>query len=326
MQYFSNRFFRLTISISLITVVVLALIGFHHLSPVVSKGLINSSETKPIVLNSNTSTSSTELSSQDESYVLIDPQTTQVLRLSNADIQRAPASTTKLLTGLIALKTLNEADVVRVGTEVNLDGSKLGLTPGDEISVHDLLTALYVHSANDAAAALAVKISGSIPAFAEKMNNYAATLGCEHSHFANPHGMPDPDHYTTANDLGKIASVFLKNETLMKFVKEPQAHVQWKDARGVNHNSEVQNTNNLLGVYPGDQGLKTGTTTEAGQCLVSYVTRQDGDLLLVLLGSKQRYKDTIKLLDEGWAEQRSNASLRGLAKDPRSLFLSPGFF
>jgi len=112
----------------------------------------------------------------------------------------------------------------------------------------------------------------------------------------------------------------------MKFVKEPSARVQWKDAQGAARSSNVQNTNSLLGIYPGDQGLKTGTTTEAGQCLVSYVTRPDGDLLLVLLGSEQRFGDTIKLLDEGWANQRSNAALKGLAKDPRSLIVSPGIF
>ena len=290
------------------------------------KDSIAFTETQPNSLNSNIATLTAGLSTQDESYVLIDPQTTNILKSSNADIQRAPASTTKLLTGLMALKTLKETDMVRVGTEVTIDGSRLGLSPGDEISVHDLLTALYVHSANDAAAALAVKISGSIPAFAEEMNKYAATLGCKQSHFTNPHGMPDPEHYTTANDLGKIASLFLKNEILMKFVKEPHSHVQWKDARGVAHFAEVQNTNTLLGIYPGDQGLKTGTTTEAGQCLVSYVSRPDGELLLVLLGSKNRYNDTIKLLDEGWADQRSKAALRELAKDPKSLILSPGIF
>jgi D-alanyl-D-alanine carboxypeptidase (penicillin-binding protein 5/6) len=224
------------------------------------------------------------------------------------------------------MKTLKETDIVRVGTEVNIEGSRLGLNPGDEISVHELLTALYVHSSNDAAAALAVKISGSVSAFSEEMNKYATTLGCQHSHFTNPHGMPDLEHYTSANDLGKIASLFLKNDELMKFVKVASARVQWKDARGMARYAVVQNTNSLLGIYPGDQGLKTGTTTEAGQCLVTYVTRPDGDLLLVLLGSKQRFGDTIKLLDEGWANQRSNAALRELAKDPKSLILSPGIF
>jgi len=301
-------------------------IGFHYTNPTIATGLLTGTETKPDIPNPKTSISMKDLSTPDQSYLLIDLQTAQILKSYNADFQRAPASTTKLLTGLIAIKTLQETDVVRVGTEVTIDGSRLGLNPGDEISVHELLTALFVHSSNDAAAALAVKISGSIPAFADKMNEYAVTLGCQHSHFMNPHGMPDAEHYTTANDLGKIASQFLKNQELMKFVKQPNARVQWKDARGMVRYAEVQNTNSLLGIYPGDQGLKTGTTTEAGQCLVSYVTRPDGDLLLVLLGSKQRYGDTIKLLDEGWANQRSNAALRGLAKDPKSLILSPGIF
>lgn len=329
MQRIRRSFFRPILLILILVVSLLSLTGYHYLHPDLGKDLIAIAETSTLNSNistSNISTSSKDLSTQDESYVLIDPLTAQILKSSKADLQRAPASTTKLLTGLIALKTLKETDIVRVGTEVTTDGSRLGLNPGDEITVHDLLTALYVPSTNDAAAALAVKISGSIPAFAEEMNNYAAALGCQDSHFANPHGMPDPEHYTTANDLGTIASLFLKNEKLMKFVKKSSAQVQWKDARGMVHYVEVQNTNSLLGVYPGDQGLKTGTTTEAGQCLVSYVTRPDGDLLLVLLGSKQRYGDTIKLLDEGWADQRSSAALRALTKDPRSLTSSPGIF
>jgi len=324
-QRFSTS--KLSILILIIIVGVLSYIGFHYINPTIAKGLIiGSGEINPKSLSAKISISTKDLSTKDESYVLIDPQTTQPLKSYNAELKRAPASTTKLLTGLIVMKTLQETDIVRVGTEVNIEGSQLGLNPGDQISVHELLTALYVHSSNDAAAALAVKISGSIPAFAEEMNKYAASLGCKDSHFMNPHGMPDPDHYTTANDLGEIASQFLKNEVLMKFVKEPSAHIQWKDARGMVRYADVQNTNSLLGIYPGDKGLKTGTTSEAAQCLVSYVTRSDGELLLVLLGSKNRYSDTIKLLDEGWADQRSKAALRELAKDPKSLILSPGIF
>lgn len=337
MKHSKRRFFKPNFLILVIIVGLFSLIRYHFSHAGLVKDFTSSaiSQTKNDSFGSNITTTATstatskaaaKLSTPDESYVLIDPQTPMIIKSSNADIQRAPASTTKLLTGLIAQKSLKETDIVRVGSEVTVDGSCLGLSPGDEISVHDLLTALFVHSANDAAAALAVKISGSIPAFAEKMNNYAATLGCQDSHFTNPHGLPDPDHYTTANDLGKIAGFFLKNEELMRIVKETSANIQWKDARGMIRHAEVKNTNSLLGIYPGDQGLKTGTTTEAGQCLVSYVTRSDGELLLVLLGSKQRYGDTIKLLDEGWTDQRTNAALKGLAQDPRSLILSPGIF
>ncbi|AET68697.1 D-alanyl-D-alanine carboxypeptidase [Desulfosporosinus orientis DSM 765] len=266
------------------------------------------------------------LSTEDESYVLIDPSTQHLIYSHNPDLQRAPASTQKLLTGLVAMKTLKETDVVKVGNEVILEGSQLGLKPGDEISVHDLLTALYVHSANDAAAALAVKTSGSIEAFAEEMNKYAVSLGCQNSHFTNPHGLPDPNQYTSARDLSKIAGEFLKNEDLMKYVKQTKAHLQWKDGQGGLHEADVETTNHLLGIYPGSQGLKTGTTTAAGQCLVSYVSRADGDYLLVLLGSQQRFRDTIQLLDKAWEEERGSAALKGLAADPQSLLSSPGIF
>lgn len=334
---------------------ILLLVGFRYLDlgPVKVKDLITLAETKLEIFRSktsltpippatamasatpttkdnptttNTSSLASELIAPKVSYVLLDPQTNQILKSQNPDLQRAPASTLKLLTGLIAEESLKETDIVKVGPEVTIEGSRLGLSPGDEISVDDLLTALFVNSSNDAAAALAVKISGSIPEFAQKMNNYATALGCQQSHFTNPHGMPDHDQYTTASDFAVIANHFIKNEKLMKYVQKNQARVQWKDAQGKIRNAELQNTNLLLGVYPGDQGLKTGTTTEAGQCLVTYVTRADGDLLLVLLGSEQRYKDTINLLDEAWAEQRSKAALRGLSKDPRSLIVSPGIF
>ncbi|WP_348982309.1 peptidoglycan DD-metalloendopeptidase family protein [Desulfosporosinus sp. FKB] len=269
---------------------------------------------------------SQELSTQDLSYILINLKTNRLLKARNGDIQRAPASTTKLLTGLLAVQSLKETEKVRVGKEVEVEGSRLGLLPGDEISVRDLLTALFVHSANDAAAALAVKVSGTIPAFAGEMNKYASSLGCSKSNFVNPHGLPAPNHYTTASDLSKIAKAFINNPDLMKFVNEKTAAVHWADSRGRDHSIVLKNTNSLLGVYPGDQGLKTGTTTEAGQCLISYVSCTDGELLLVLLGSQQRYSDSIKLLDEGWADQRINAAIHNLSKDQRRLFSSPGIY
>ncbi|MCO1600220.1 D-alanyl-D-alanine carboxypeptidase family protein [Desulfosporosinus nitroreducens] len=324
----SRKVIKMTL---LITVIVMSIIGFRYLSPAGANSLANSlitsiiDETQPSD-SIKAGSSSAELSTDDESYVLIDPHTNKILRSHNADVQRAPASTLKLITGLVAVKNLKGTDIVKVGTEVNVEGSRLGLRPGDQISVHDLLTALYVNSSNDAAAALAVKAGGSIPAFAQQMNEYAASLGCQNTHFTNPHGLPDPNQYTSANDLSKISREFVNNDTLKEYVKQTNAHVQWKDAQGVSRESYVQNTNRLLEIYPGDQGLKTGTTTAAGQCLVSYVSRPDGDLLLVLLGSKERYRDTIKLLDEAWAEQRSKAALQGLADDPRSLILSPGIF
>lgn len=340
MNNLKKKNFKLKKILLVIFVGLFALLGFRYLGPDDSnfitivetklESFSSKSSPSPTSISVSSSTDAASLSSeqlsQEVSYVLTDPETNQIFKSQNADLERPPASTLKLLTGLIAEESLRETDIVKVGAEVNIQGSKLGLNPGDVISVKDLLTALYVNSSNDAAAALAVVISGSIPEFAQKMNKYATTLGCQQSNFTNPHGMPDLEQYTTANDLSIIANHFIQNEKLMTYVQKPNARVQWKDAQGKDRIAELHNTNILLGVYPGDQGLKTGTTTEAGQCLVSYVTRADGDLLLILLGSKQRYKDTISLLDEAWAEQRSKAALRNLSKDPRSLILSPGIF
>lgn len=308
--------------------IVMLLTGFRYLSTASanSPDTLTLAENKAAAADNIPGQSSVELSTDDLSYILMDPSSEQILKAYNADLQRAPASTLKLLTGLVAINNLKETDIVKVGTEVNVEGSRLGLQPGDEISVKNLLTALYVNSSNDAAAALAVKAAGSVPEFARKMNEYAVSIGCNNSNFTTPHGLPDSNQYTTANDLSKIAAKFLSNKVLINYTKQTSAHVQWKNAQGLYQEANIQNTNRLLDIYPGDQGLKTGTTTEAGQCLISYVTRPDGDMLLVLLGSQQRYRDTIKLLDEAWAEQRTESALKGLAKDPRALILSPGIF
>lgn len=259
------------------------------------------------------------------SYYLIDLSTKNVLLSQNDTIQRPPASTVKLLTGLVAMQTLNENETVTVGNEVLIEDSTLGLKPGDTIKVKDLLTAIYLPSANDAAVALAVKAKGSLSAFIESMNKYALELGCKDSHFQTPNGLPAADQYTTAQDLAKIAIKFTQNETLMEYAKQKEGKVEWTTSNGLKRSIKVYNTNEFLGLYPGVQGLKTGTTTEAGQCLVTYVTRSDGDLILVLLGSKNRYKETKSLLDQGLAAIRTRAALQTISKSPESLIQGPGF-
>lgn len=262
----------------------------------------------------------------EESYLLLDVDSGRVITARNTELKRPPASTTKLLTGLVAQEILPPEHIVEVGEEVYVEGSKLGLQPGDRISVHDLLTAMYVMSANDAAAALAVEASGSIAAFAQEMNAYATLLGANNSNFVNPHGLSDPNHYTTASDLARIAYRFIQNENLLNYVNQDTAQITWVSTSGQNRSATIQNTNKLLGIYPGVEGLKTGTTQDAGQCLVTYLVSEDGRLLLVLLGSKQRYYDTVDLLDEGIGALRLETSLETIAKDPQTVFNSPGLF
>lgn len=262
----------------------------------------------------------------NKSYILREVKSKETLLAENENLRSAPASTTKLLTGLVALDYVSENDLIEVGNEVNaIEGSRLGLKAGDKIFVRDLLTAMYLMSANDAAAALAVGAKGSIPEFARAMNEYAKRLSLDDSNFVNPHGLPDPNHYTTASDLSKIALAFIQNQQLLNYAKTKDSKVTWMDYKGRTHSTIIHNTNQLLGIYPGNQGLKTGTTQEAGQCLVSYTTGPDGDLLLVLLGSQQRYTDAVKLIDLGYAGLRTQAALMRSAADPISMMNSPGF-
>lgn len=262
----------------------------------------------------------------DKSYLLREVKSNEILLAENENLRSAPASTTKLLTGLVALDYVSENDLIEVGNEVKaIEGSRLGLKAGDKIFVRDLLTAMYLMSANDAAAALAVGAKGSIPEFARAMNEYARRLGLDDSNFVNPHGLPDPNHYTTASDLSKIALAFIQNQPLLNYAKTKDSKVTWMDYKGRAHSTIIHNSNQLLGIYPGNQGLKTGTTQEAGQCLVSYTTGPDGDLLLVLLGSRQRYTDAVKLIDQGYAGLRTQAALMRSADDPMSMMNSPGF-
>lgn len=264
---------------------------------------------------------------QSSSYFMINVQSQQTLLAKDETLRRAPASTVKLLTGIVAMEKLKEEDEIQVGEEVaDIDGSKLGLQPGDKIRVEELYKALYVMSANDAAIALAVAAYGSVDEFVKAMNETAKKIGATDSHFQTPNGLPYPDQYTTARDLSQIALTFIQKEELMKYVRLKEAKVEWTRANGINLSIPVKNTNQLLGIYPGDTGLKTGTTTEAGECLVTYITRPDGDILLTLLGSKDRYAETIELLDQGISMLRTQAALQNITSHPESIFTVPGFF
>jgi serine-type D-Ala-D-Ala carboxypeptidase (penicillin-binding protein 5/6) len=286
------------------------------------------------IISSNLSTSNQKASSNENSslkestsYFMFNTRTGEKLLAENEQVQRPPASTVKLLTGIVAMNKLHEKDIIQVSEEVrSIEGSQIGLQPGDKISVKDLLTALYLESANDAAIALAVAAYGNIDSFIAEMNEYAAKIGCTNSQFKTPNGLPHPDQYTTAYDLAQIAQEFIQREDLMRYVSLKEANVEWTRSNGTKQRKVTKNTNQLLGIYPGDIGLKTGTTTEAGECLVTYVTREDGDILLVLLGSTQRYVDTIELLDQGISRIRSRAALKNITSHPDAIIKAPGFF
>ncbi len=238
-------------------------------------------------------------------YVIFDRCSKTAIYGKDEDKQTAMASTTKIMTSLIVIEKCNNLnEVVTISSKAaNTGGSTLGINTGDKIAVHDLLYGLMLRSGNDTAVALAEYVGGSIEGFATLMNQKATEIGLKNTNFVTPHGLDNPNHYTTAYELAYLTDYALKNETFAQIVK-----TQYKTI-SINGNArEIKNTNELLlsnveGVY----GVKTGFTNNAGRCLVTSVKRNDMDLIIVVLGAdtrKDRAKDTLKLIDYAYKKFR----------------------
>jgi D-alanyl-D-alanine carboxypeptidase (penicillin-binding protein 5/6) len=211
--------------------------------------------------------------------------------------ERPPASVTKIVTALVVVDHAALSDIVPVtvnGAELSAtsDATVMGLAPGQRLTVRDLLYGLLLPSGNDAALQLAEHVSGSVPAFVELMNQKAAQLGLEDSHFTNPHGLHDPAHYTSAYDIAMLGAELLKNPDLAEIVRTQTYQPAW-DGPG------LKNINLLLGLYPGAIGVKTGFTDEAGKTIVAAAERDGRRIVVSLLHSQELYIDAPLLLD--WA-------------------------
>ena len=205
--------------------------------------------------------------------ILYELSTDTVLLEQDADMKLYPASTTKLMTALVAMEYGNPQDVVTVTRDavdgLYEQGSASYLLVGEEISFMDLMRYLLIGSGNDAANALAIHVSGSVENFVELMNNTARELGCTNTHFVNPHGLHDEDHYTTARDLLKISLAAMKNETIAQLVAETEVVLPVTNKH--DHTTTKYTTNHLISkkstreyFYEGAIGIKTGYTTPAG--------------------------------------------------------------
>jgi len=208
-------------------------------------------------------------------------------------MQLPPASTTKILSALVVLDSMELDDVVTVG-EIKNNGQTIGLVPGERITVENLLYGMLIQSGNDAGYALANASPGGLDAFIVAMNKKAQELHLSMSHFTNPVGYDDPSHYVTAEDLARLADVALENKILAKMVAIPQITIS-----DVTHTyfHKLSNVNQLLGRIPGVAGIKTGWTEEAGENLVTLIDRGGRRIIIVVLHSKDRFGDTIRLID-----------------------------
>jgi len=219
------------------------------------------------------------------SGILIDARTGAVLWEKNPDEKRQMASTTKIMTAIVTIERKSFDDTVTINEDVFREpvyGIKLKV--GEVMTLRDLLYAIMLNSANDAAIAIADHVSGSVEEFAKLMTSEATRIGARNTNYVNPHGLVNGDmpHYSTARDLSKIARYAMKNEDFAKLVSTKEWKLNRADPKAVNI---VQNRDKLLWSYPGATGIKTGFTKAAGYCLVSSAKRGDVSLIAVVLGA-----------------------------------------
>ncbi len=231
-------------------------------------------------------------------YVL-DKETGDTLYSKNADVPRAVASTTKIMTAMLVLERATGSETVTVSPyAASTGGATLGLKAGEIRSVDELLHALMLVSANDAAVALAEHVGGSEPGFADIMNERAAQLGAEQTHFTVPHGLASgAEHYSTARDLAIIARAALEDTDFVDLVATRRWTWTTEEDPG---RRELRNSNALLDRYPPAIGVKTGFTNESGYCLVAGADAAGRSVIAVILGSPTRdgsFVDGESLLD-----------------------------
>lgn len=238
-----------------------------------------------------------------ESAMVIDLNSAKILYQKNAQIERPIASLTKLMTALIVAEEETPYTIIKVSEEAaGIDGSTSFLNAGEELTVKDLTYGMMIASGNDAAMALALYNAGSMENFVRKMNDRAQKLGLQNTHFSNPMGFDAETNFSTAQDMALISLYVLQNEFLT--VPANLTRYEFESKSGIFH--EFVTTNELLnkelsitgleGVTV--EGLKTGRTPEAGECLIAVGKDGDGNrILTVVLGSKARFQDTQKLIE-----------------------------
>lgn len=228
--------------------------------------------------------------------VLMDAPSGNMIFSLRADEKSLIASTTKIMTALLICEKCNVLECVQVPDEaIGIEGSSMYLRSGEALTVQDLLYGLMMASGNDAAVALAIHCSGSVDNFCSLMNAKARTLGLKGTHFANPHGLDAPEHYSTAEDLAVLAAYAMKNPIFAKTVSTKTIHAA---------DRFLKNHNKLLWLYNDADGVKTGYTKAAGRILVSSACRDNRRLIAVTINAPGDWQDHQRLLDSGFAKYK----------------------
>lgn len=259
-----------------------------------------SQENEETIINKKTSLPPTPVFIGDSNFPLLSAQAAIAIDLhsgvtlyeKNPDLNLLPASTTKIVTSLVALDYYPLEKILQV-KNVNVVGQKMRLVPGEEITVKDLLYGLLVFSANDAAEVLAENYPGGREVFVTAMNLKANELQLSSTNFTNPSGLETNNHLTTARDLIKVAKYAMKNPVFAEIVSTKEKIVKSVDGE-ITHN--LVNINDLLGEVDGVLGVKTGWTENALENLVTYIKRGDREVMIVVLGSHDRFGETKELI------------------------------
>lgn len=232
--------------------------------------------------------------------IVIEASTGKVLYAKNSEEQKYPASTTKMMTLITALEHGNVEDIITTSPNAaSTEGSSLWLTAGEQLKLLDVLYGVMLVSGNDATVAVAEHISGSTEKFAKLMTDKAHAIGAANTNFTNSSGLPDPNHYTTARDLAKIAAYGYKNSLFSQIVSTKHKVIPWS---GKDHARDLYNENKMLYLYEGGNGVKTGYTEAAGRCLVSAAKRDNIQLIAVVLDADRMWEDSMALLDYGFKQ------------------------
>lgn len=227
--------------------------------------------------------------------IVFDLPSASIIYEKNPRLHLLPASTTKIMTSLVALEYYQLSDILTV-PKLDYEGQNVKLIEGEKITFENLLYALLVASAGDAAKTIASNYPGGEEAFVVKMNEKAKSLSLEDTHFVNPVGLDDERQYTSAFDLAILSKSALLNPTFAKTVSTSKITVQSVDGETIH---KMENVNQLLGRIDGVRGIKTGWTINAGECLVTYIEKDGKKLIIVILSSQDRFGETEKLIN--WA-------------------------
>lgn len=252
-----------------------------------------------------------DIAPNSKSAILMEMSTGKILYEKNSHEQLPPASMTKVMSMLLVMEAIDDGiikltDEVQISeTAASMGGSQVFLEAGEIYPVEELLKGVAIASGNDAVVALAEKVSGSVDAFVEKMNQRASELGMKDTVYKNPHGLDAEGHITTAYDMSLVAKELLKHEKILEYtsiyeyyMKKPDDSTTW-----------LVNTNKLVRFYDGVDGLKTGFTGEAKYCLTATAKKNDMRLITVVMGvesSDLRSSDTVKMLNYGFNGYKLN--------------------